>query len=877
MKKLLSIFLCLCMVLGLCAMSTPVEALAGEMNEGLPNLETEIEDFNTKVDFLQAVSECNYIVIHSSTDNQGNPVITFILDDEKPTAGLSDEKYYLYREGTFNQYVFTDTNTDGIYEYVESAEPFKGSGTFTLNSSSPFDNVELITHSNFDYRDGIAELEDCPHSNFSYTYTGWTPSPGNAQGNYSMTIDVTMHTTEISVTVPLNVTCTINPNVEDGFTYGDISVQNNALAPVKISVGGFAQKDGAFTLLAPDEIESATGLSWDALNGEQSAEYLSIGINAADTGWQERLANEYVYADNVSELSPLGIVAGKVTAPLELEAHYGRSFKEKRELSLQVLFVAELCSDGGNAPGNTTPGVTPEVTPSVTPQVTPDVSDPSEDEEILPTGTWQLKNTTDKKYLILGTDDDNVGNAKFFRLLRTYDFPYTMNVEAENIAKALGSDVDDTMFTEDDAPALFPDGVDVVTLGKYLYDNDLGEVAQHGSSSKKIWDSTYLTGDFLTELHTSYTDQGGTRTEEELRNEIMIQLADTDVAQGAPYIADSREILEEAYGFPIKTVGNWGGTPTATVDGVEFDLRQIGNINNYDWRGMGYTAVGGRVGVSVTGTITASSEYDLLRYGGNFSKIQGWIDQVEPGRSVEIYWHMPFNDEPDIAKWRELFDYLKDLEDTGKIEVVTRAQYAELGEYVFNPVTKITVSRNGNILLGESDSNDAYTVIATYADGSTADVSDEAVINQSGIDLTTVGKYTVSATYRGFSANTFVSVIDGSYTIPEGLKDQGYWFLGKNETQNILFAGNSTRIVEAGNSANALCFKECSCTNGVVNGWLSYDNGTTWTKVNDNMPALRNIKTNTTEGTTAFNFGFVAKDSITWFETSGNFTITYAY
>ena len=84
------------------------------------------------------------------------------------------------------------------------------------------------------------------------------------------------------------------------------------------------------------------------------------------------------------------------------------------------------------------------------------------------TGTWQLKTTTGKKYIILGTDDDNSGNAKYFRLLRTYGFPYTMNVEAENasITKALGNDVDDTIFTDTDAPALFPDGVDVITLGK---------------------------------------------------------------------------------------------------------------------------------------------------------------------------------------------------------------------------------------------------------------------------------------------------------------------------------------------------------------------------------------------------------------------------
>lgn len=96
------------------------------------------------------------------------------------------------------------------------------------------------------------------------------------------------------------------------------------------------------------------------------------------------------------------------------------------------------------------------------------------------TGKWQLKNTTGKKYIVLGTDDDNMGNAKYFRLLRTYNFPYTMNTTSEAVSslKSLGSDVDDTIFTDTDAPALFENEVDVVTFGKYLYDSGLGEVAQ---------------------------------------------------------------------------------------------------------------------------------------------------------------------------------------------------------------------------------------------------------------------------------------------------------------------------------------------------------------------------------------------------------------
>lgn len=488
------------------------------------------------------------------------------------------------------------------------------------------------------------------------------------------------------------------------------------------------------------------------------------------------------------------------------------------------------------------------------------------------TGTWQLKTTTGKKYIILGTDDDNNGNAKYFRLLRTYGFPYTMNTEAENasIAKALGSDVDDTIFTDTDAPALFTDGVDVITLGKYLHDNNLGEVAQHGASASTLWDSEKLTGDFLTSLHTSYVEQGGTKTEEELRTAIMEQLADTDGSQGAVYVENSRATLEELYGFPIYTVGMWGGSPIATIDGIECNLNSIKGTSNYNWRAKNYTAVAPRIGASNPN----SSTYDLSRLTAGVDSISSYIEQLQAGKVCEFFWHMPFNDEPDISKWRALFDYIKGLVDTGKVEVVTRKQYAELGEYVENPIISVAVSRD-NIPVGETDSDSAYTITATYADNTTADVTTEAILDRSAVNTETIGNYTVYATYRGFNTTATISVVDTSYTIPDGLKDTDYWFVFKNNTQNKMFCGNTTGIIGiAAKSAGALTF--INCTSGLLNGWKSIDDGATWIQVNTNQTHSKVIKTNTTEATTnSFNFGSVANDSITFLETSGNFEITY--
>ena len=479
-----------------------------------------------------------------------------------------------------------------------------------------------------------------------------------------------------------------------------------------------------------------------------------------------------------------------------------------------------------------------------------------------------MKNTTDKKYIILGTDDDNYGNTKYFRLLRTYGFPYTMNVEAENAnsTRMLGNDVDDTIFTDADAPSLFSEDVDIITFGKYLHDNNLGEVAQHGASSKTLWDSEKLTGDFLTSLHTSYVEQGGTKTEEELRTAIMEQLADTDGAQGAVYVDNSRATLEEAYGFPIYTVGLWGGSPIATIDGIECNLNSIKGTSKYDWRAKNYTAVGSKVGSFIVNT----SPYDLSRMASGIDAIPGYIDKIKAGKVCEFFWHMPFNDQPDISKWRTLFDYIKGLVDSGKAEVITRKQYAELGEYVDNPITKITINRD-NITIGETDSESAYTVIATYADSTTSDVSDEAIIDISSANTEIVGSYDVSATYRGFSATKTVSVIDTNYTVPEGLKDNDYWFILKDDTIGMYFAGNTTGAFgAAGASASKLVFT--GCTSGMLNGWKSTD-GQAWDQTDTNENHYGTVKT--TSGSANFDFNIGINDSITFLETSGNFDITY--
>lgn len=487
------------------------------------------------------------------------------------------------------------------------------------------------------------------------------------------------------------------------------------------------------------------------------------------------------------------------------------------------------------------------------------------DEEIVvpKTGTWQLKATTKKKYIVISTDDDNNGNAMFFRLLRTYGFPYTMNVEAENLSKDLGSDVSEDIFSDSDAVSLFPDGITVTELGKYLYENNLGEVTQHGMSSSVLWDSANLTGTFLDSLYATYCEQGGTKTKEEMVNEIKSQLSASDCSQGATYVATSRKSIEDAMGHKIVALQIWGGVPTAIVDGIELSLNSIKG-GSYDYRGNNYVFASPRVGMPY---LTDFSLYNKTRTYFT-TDIQEKIDEIAYGDVEDFFAHMPFNDLGNEVL-RQMLDIIKANVEKGEVAVITPSQYYKLGEWTQNPIVSISLTRD-TISLGDSDSLEAYVTTATYEDGTIKDVSSEAIVDNSAINTSEAGTYTANAFYRGFSAEANVNVADG-YRIPDGLKDTAYWFIGKDTTDNKLIAGNTTGAFgKASQGYSGLVFS--SCVDGKMCGWISYDDGATWEIVNNKSTHYKTIKCNGDgTSTTALNFGLSASNNIVFLETSGNF------
>lgn len=449
------------------------------------------------------------------------------------------------------------------------------------------------------------------------------------------------------------------------------------------------------------------------------------------------------------------------------------------------------------------------------------------------TGTPQLKTTTLKRYFIIGTDDDNSGNVAFARALETYGFPYTMNMEAENISKIIDNGNTDQEWVT--APNHFDHAPTVTELGKYIIENGLGEVAQHGSSH--LVDTRLYKENG--EEYTAYVTAGGTRSFNDwiayIRDIPSVKIR--DVAQGASYVADSKKALEEALGHYIYTVGIWGGAGKVQVDGIDVSLQKVAGGKNYDWRGDNYIA--GALSLDYWAYMQPKvSPYYIFR--GTFSsnvvsEVEGAINKLVPGQCYDFFWHFPWGDmgKPVV---KDMLDKLKEYVDSGKAECITRKQYGELFEYVSNPITSIIVNREP-IVTGETDSDAAYTIAVRYQDGTTSAPEKDVIIDRSSVNTSTEGSYTVKVYYRGFIGTTTVNVAQ-ALNLPTFNTSVTHYAIISNGDEMRLLATNKPFTI--GISGGAVLFSTQS--GGKAWTYKSSDAGATWTAIKANVSTYSNIK-----------------------------------
>ncbi len=144
---------------------------------------------------------------------------------------------------------------------------------------------------------------------------------------------------EISVTHPLNISYSINPNLEESFICSDIEIQNNSLVPVKITIESFkasTEGDIVFEDVMPDSFD------WDTLNIQESQQYISLGLDYADES--QWLISQQVLPLYALEIDNdyIGALASGGIGTLRLSCNHGLAFDGSYSSMHELIFIVSL-------------------------------------------------------------------------------------------------------------------------------------------------------------------------------------------------------------------------------------------------------------------------------------------------------------------------------------------------------------------------------------------------------------------------------------------------------------------------------------------------------------------------------------------------------
>jgi len=145
----------------------------------------------------------------------------------------------------------------------------------------------------------------------------------------------------ISITHPVNISYSIDPNSEDGFLCSDINIQNNSKVPVKIQIISFevaSDSDLPFQDVLPDTVE------WKKLGIQDSKRYIALGLIYVDESqWiisQPALLNP-LYAVEIDN-TYIGALAKGAVGTLRLCGKHGLAFDGNYSARHELIFVVSL-------------------------------------------------------------------------------------------------------------------------------------------------------------------------------------------------------------------------------------------------------------------------------------------------------------------------------------------------------------------------------------------------------------------------------------------------------------------------------------------------------------------------------------------------------
>lgn len=468
----------------------------------------------------------------------------------------------------------------------------------------------------------------------------------------------------------------------------------------------------------------------------------------------------------------------------------------------------------------------------------------------IPEGTWQLKTTTPYKYFIIGTDDGTNSDAKVYRAIRDAGLKLTCNAIASNLSKYQYSD-NIAELNDCTAPSLVSSNITNAQFYELVKDNDDFELSLHGNEEDFLIEPSAMTDESWTTVYNLYTDGGGTKTLDEFKVEFekVAHESGRIKSEGGQCIKDNMLALSNVYGKTITTAGCWGGAPKITIDGVtisNMDVAKGVNLFSSDYfRSIGMKSTGAILRTFGTSAINRTDYIHHLQRDAN--GISAFIENYNAmgvGDCVELFSHYITDEQ--LATFRNNLAIIKQYQDEGKIKVVHRNEYADLGEYVSNPITSINVSRD-SITLGDTDSISDYNITVTYADGTTSTPQSDVIVDNSSVNTSQVGIYNVSVYYRGFSKTISVGVV-GNINLPDTIKnatDGYYTILTMSDNADHLYCVYFSE--STGTPNKSVQYSTGYYWNGLkagkVSTYESTDGGTTWNVLKEDVQHYATVTT----------------------------------
>ena len=168
-----------------------------------------------------------------------------------------------------------------------------------------------------------------------------TTTEGTGDVTATVPVEGSISAITISVTHPATVAYTIDPNsgLTNEIVAPDITLVNNTLVPVNVTVQSFLSSAGG-TLQFTDV--GVVDKDWDNLNKADSKTYIALGLEIQDamewnTGYNE---NTYYAVDGVPIL--FGALNNNATGSLSLVAEHGLAFDQAYTAIHSLIFMFNL-------------------------------------------------------------------------------------------------------------------------------------------------------------------------------------------------------------------------------------------------------------------------------------------------------------------------------------------------------------------------------------------------------------------------------------------------------------------------------------------------------------------------------------------------------